>query len=213
MTQELKEYQNILNLKNHLICLSERELENIYQDMDFYLAFIQTVFSLIENEGGMLLLDEDYIKKVLSVLQIHRFDCPNKEVKEDINGIIQCLNGVKAYPDSLKNGLKNAYLAYQEEQREITFNTKEAFAASLSYDAIVFNAIQKGQEEDIKHDKYYVMSLNYLLKTCPELFDEKEKETAIEVLDKFEKKAKLFSFKRKLVRNAKKSVKELKKEE
>lgn len=213
MTQELKEYQNLLNIKNHLICLSERELEKMYESMDFYLAFIHTIFSLIENEGGVLLLDEDYIKKVLAVLQIHRFDCPYKEIKEDINGIIECLNGVKAYPESLKNGLKNAYLAYQEEQREITFNTKEALAASLSYDAIVFNAIQNGHEEDIKHDKYYVMSLNYLLKTCPELFEESQKETAMEALNKFEKNTKLFSFKKKYIRKAKKSVKELKKEE
>ncbi len=209
MANELSYFNNILILRNHLSSCTEKEMMNLYQEKDFYEAFLNTVWALMENDSGFLLLNDEFIQKILSVIQIHRFDS-SQEIKKQINEIIQVMNQIKNYSDSLRNIIKNNYLAYQEEQREVTFQTEESLIASLAYDAITYNMLTNGIQSKRLHDDYFIMSLNYFIKTAPEMFQEEEvKERALEVLERINKETRQISFKKRFIKNARKNLKEL----
>ena len=209
MANELSYFNNILILRNHLSSCTEKEMMNLYQEKDFYEAFLNTVWALMENDSGFLLLNDEFIQKILSVIQIHRF-VSSQEIKKQINEIIQVMNQIKNYSDSLRNIIKNNYLAYQEEQREVTFQTEESLIASLAYDAITYNMLTNGIQSKRLHDDYFIMSLNYFIKTAPEMFQEEEvKERALEVLERINKETRQISFKKRFIKNARKNLKEL----
>ncbi len=209
MENELAYFNNILVLRNHIASCTEKELMDLYQEKGFYEAFLNTVWALIENDSGFLLLKDEFIQKILSVIQIHRFDS-SSHVKQQVNETIQVINQIKNYSKSIKNTIKNNYLAYQEEQREVTFQNEESLLASLSYDAIVYSMLTNGIIPEKIHDDYFIMSLNYFIQTAPELFQEEGvKERAVEVLERISKETRTMSFKKKFIKNTRKNLNKL----
>lgn len=210
MDDELLDFCNLLSLKNHLATATEKDLVDLYQDVEDYVTFIDIFVLLTETDSGFLLLDEGLVDRVNSVLQVHRFDIDDKEIKDIINSIIGYLNRVRTMDSSVKNILKNNYLAYHEELREATFGDNESFLAAISYDAIVVKALLDGDMNLAKDNKFIVMSLNYLIKVCPELFKRKEvKDNAEKLLDKCMKGNKLFDGCSRHAKDIKVKIKEL----
>lgn len=194
MSDELLDFCNLLGLKNHLSVASSSDLVRLYQDVDDYITFIDIFVLLTETDSGFLLLDPSFVEKVSSVLQIHRFDIDDSEIKEIINSIIGYLNRVKSMSSDVCNVLKNNYLAYHEDLREAHFDDNDAFIASIAYDALVFKALYFGEMEEAKDNKFIVMSLNYLIKVCPEIFQKKHvRENADKLIDKCLRGNKLFA--------------------
>ena len=204
MMTPIKKFNNILVLRNHLAKLPESKLCSIYNDYDYYLAFLNNVWLLAENDSGFLLFDDSFLDKILSVIQIHRFDGKDEGVRQEVNDIIDYVNGIKSYSQGMKNSLKNNYLAFQEATRGATFYSTEGLIDSLSYDALVFSALQNDNMDSIIHDEHFLLSLNYLIYSCKELFqDKKVLERAKKRLEEVNKNTKALSKTKKLIKQTK----------
>ena len=214
MMTPMQKINNILVMKNHLSKISESKLCDLYKDYDYYLAFLNSIWLVIENEGAFLLFDKSFIEKVLSVIQIHRFDAKDEGVKKEVNDIIDYMNFLKTIPKEKKVVLMNNYLAFQEEKRGATFYSTKGLIDSMAYDANVLVSLQSGDMSHIAYDEHYLLSLNYLLYACSELFyNEEVRDRALKRLDIAYKNARLLSPVKKLINQTKKHIKEIKQKE
>lgn len=214
MSEEMLDFNNVLCLRNQLCCLDEKQLCEIYQDKGSYLSFLNAVVALTECDSAFLLFSNDFLEKILSVIQIHRFDFEEKEVKECINDIIGYVNHVMNMDPLKASILKNGYLSYQEEQRKATFRTTNALLQSLCYDGIVFASLRDGDLESIQDEDYFLMSLNYLMKACPELFQNEEVNArTTQLLDKIGSHSPRFGIKKKYIKEVREDFQKLFKED
>ena len=213
MDDEMIDFANLLALKNHLIVLSRPELEKMYKTIDDYALFLENVVRLIEQESALLLFDDEFKDKILSIMQTHRFDMKSKEFVEGFNEIVGYLNSLPTLPEASKNTWKNNYLAYQEGERKIEFHTTQTLLESIATDAIVFHALRTGQVQNLDED-YFLMSLNYLINNCPKLFKDKTVyQSAKEKIDTIGSKTRIFTTRKKYVKEARKFLEETQKEE
>ena len=74
MTDEMIDFNNILVLRNQLIAVPIEELCKLYQDKDRYISFLDSVALLSNKDSAFLFFSGEFKKKILSVVQIHRFD-------------------------------------------------------------------------------------------------------------------------------------------
>lgn len=196
----IQEFINILRIKNQLIMFSGSELVEIYKDEADFLCFLDTFILLTQVDSAFLLFSDNFSDKICTLLQDHRFNC-DTEIKKSINDVISYLNGLKGYSSGYINTLKNSYLSYQEQLRHIEFISTDSFLASMANDAIVFSALRDGDLDRIEDGDYYMMSLNYFMNVCPELFKENAVvQRANSLLDKEFKNSKIFSKRKKYVK-------------
>ena len=214
MTDEMIDFNNILVLRNQLIAVPIEELCKLYQDKDRYISFLDSVALLSNKDSAFLFFSGEFLKKILSVVQIHRFDFDDEEVNKVINSIITYINQISNYSSSLVNLLKNNYLAFQEEQRETTFHSDDELFRSLAYDAWVFAALIDGNLESIQDGNLFLLSFNFLLKNCPELFQDKNvRDNATALLDNVEQSTWIFGPKKRQVEKALENYKKVVKKE
>ena len=212
MSEDMIIVNNLLTIRNHLGVVPTEELLVMYQNPRYFSHFVDSIELLLENDSGFLLFDPSFIDKIFSVFQLHRFDC-DSDMKQVLNELIGSLNGIKNYPDSLANILKNNYLAYQEEKRHITFQSTDSLIASLSYDSLVFTGLYRGNLDNIKDGDYFLMSLHYLLSIYPEFFqDERVLSQCLDFINSIDIDCKRFSKRKKYVKEARERVLELKEE-
>lgn len=220
MPEELCDFNNLIMLKNHLCRIPESELLKLYQDYGAYLSFLDSVALLTQNDSGFILFSDVFIQKILSVINIHRFDfddmkrVPGEEnpeeystVRECVNDIIDYMHAVQGYSDELANALRKSYFEFQEEARETKFRGSEDMLKSVAYDAYVFRYLMEGKQANLADEEHNIYSLNYLMKAVPEFFQDPEiNRRAIEVLDRAGEHAPLLSTRKKHVKKAKEGL-------
>ena len=195
---DLDDYINLLALKNQLINADLKTLMKDYQeDYILYLQFLSSVIMLINTDSGFLLFSEAAREKIYSIIDIHRFD-DDKEVSSLINDIIGELNAVNGYPQEVRKLMEEQYLAYQEEIRNVRILNGETLIQLMSYDALCLFSLNTKDELKLKENEEYsfLSSLNYLINTCPELFDDPDiKKNVEKAIDIIMKKGGFFNFK------------------
>ena len=195
---DLDDYINLLALKNQLINADLKTLMKDYQeDYILYLQFLSSVIMLINTDSGFLLFSEAAREKIYSIIDIHRFD-DDKEVSSLINDIIGELNAINGYPQEIRKLMEAQYLAYQEEIRNVRILNGETLIQLMSYDALCLFSLNTKEELKLKENEEYsfLSSLNYLINTCPELFDDPDiKKNAEKAIDIIMKKGGFFNFK------------------
>lgn len=176
--------EDVLYLKNQLICFSTEQLLNMYaKDDDMYLTFIDSVVVAMNVDSVFFFFDCSILDKISSVVQARRFNfCGNGNVVDVINFIIHFINEYNCMDETLKNLYKKQYLLYQEETRRINMNEHIIFPVSCS-DAILFDALSNDNLDSIPNDYMFLSSLNFLLSYIPIIFkDEKIKKNVINKL-------------------------------
>ena len=194
----LDDYINLVALKNQLINAKLSVLLKDYND-DYllYLQFLSSVIMLLETDSGFLLFSEEAKEKIYSIIDIHRFD-DDKEVSELVNDIIGELNALNGYPKEMKKLMKEQYLAYQEELRQVSILNGETLIQLMAYDALCLFSLNTQDEFELKPNEEYsfLSSLNYLIGTCPEIFKDPDiKKNAEKAIDIIMKKYGFFNFK------------------
>ena len=110
--------------------------------------------------------------------------------------------------------MKEHYLDWNEDCRDIIFATEEVFIDALAYDAVAFTALKEGNMELIQADALFISSVNYFISTCPEIFNEEVfKERAIRKLTELCKKGLIFNTNRKYSKETIEAVQKIKKGE
>lgn len=194
----LDDYINLLALKNQLINAKLSTLMKDYKkDYLLYLQFLESVYMLLETDSGFLLFSEEVKDKIYSIIDIHRFD-DDKEVSACVNEIIGYLNAMNGYSSEMKKLMKEQYLAYQEDIRQINILNGETLIQLMAYDALCLFALNTQEELELKPNEEYsfLSSLNYLIGTCPEIFNDPDiKKNAEKAIDIIMKKGGFFNFK------------------
>ena len=174
MNDETIDFLNVLNLKSQLINFDEHKLEEVYEkDYDNYVLFLNSTALLINNELAFLLLNnEEYIEKVLSVASIHRFDDIEPEVKDLINQIVVACNEIRGMTEGEKYSYRYDYVVDQENLRDVGFYEEDELITALNFDSLLAYILQKGDQEylDACDNEQTIMSLNYIAKKCPSFF-------------------------------------------
>lgn len=167
----VKDYLNVLVLKNHLIMLNEEQLSKVYHDDINYVIFIKSLHKLTLIDSGFLYLDDGLIEKIEMVIDYNRFKT-DSDIRDTINEIIKFLNSVKYSSPELKNLYQLAYLAYQEETRKVKINDIDELLDYLAYDARIVEVVMDGNTGIMDDDTKFMASLNYLVKMAPEALQE-----------------------------------------
>lgn len=202
----VKDFANVMCLKNQLVNVPIEKLEEVYQDYDSYVTFLDTVAVLTNVDSVFLLFKDDYVRKIESITQIHRFDTQDKEVKKAANEVIGYLNRIKTYEPGYRRMLKASYIAYQEEARKTLTKSTDLLLYSIGYDALSYVAITEGDMDKITEDDMFLASINYFIETIPEIFkDEDTRKRTLEKLEELEKKGRPFN---RMTRNYSKETKE-----
>ncbi len=221
----LGDFENLLLMKNQLILLDKDEMYNLYHEPLVYVAFIANTWTLISNEAAFLYLSKDFLRKIRDVLEIHRYDLTDEDLKdvgvsaenvhESVNGILGALNKIDSEDMSYRRLVVKSYQAYHEKMKSAKFDTPEDFAASIAYDAVVYFTLT-GDKKDAEIKKELMLtSINYFMEEVPEFFnDKKVLDKALEVLKDVRKKTKFTDVSSKiLVKNTEYRLKEIAKEE
>jgi len=164
MVDEMLDYENILCLRNQLINVPVEVLLEKYDGRDEFSLFVDAVAAFCQKDSAFLLFDESFIEKIETVILEYRTkfkDVPN--LTKVVNEIIVYLNEVKGYSDTFKNSLKEHYLDWNEDCRDIIFATEEVFIDALAYDAVAFTALKEGNMELIQADALFISSVNYFI--------------------------------------------------
>ena len=214
MNYSVDDYINLLALKNQLINAKLSVLMEDYEkDYLLYLQFLESVYMLFDTDSGFLLFSEEAKEKIYSIIDIHRFD-DDKEISECVNEIIGALNSMNGYTPEMKKLMKEQYLAYQEEIRKVHILNGDTLVQLMAYDALCLSSLNTDGELQLKENEEYsfLSSLNYLIETCPELFNDPDiKKNADKAIDIIMKKGGFFNFKgRKYTRKTKDNIQKIK---
>ena len=144
------DYINLLALKNQLINAKLSTLMKDYEENYLlYLQFLQSVYMLLETDSGFLLFSEEAKEKIYSIIDIHRFD-DDKEVSACVNELIGYLNAMNGYKPEVKKLMKEQYLAYQEDLRQIRILNGDTLIQLMSYDALCLFSLNTQDELVLK---------------------------------------------------------------
>lgn len=171
MIESSSEFENIMIFKNQLINLDKKEIIKVYQDVSNYALFLNTIIMLINNENVLFLLDDNYLDKVYSILDIHRYDLNDSDVFDTVNDIIDALNIIKTIKS--KEEYVREYVKYQESLRGFKFKEPDDFLYALSYDAVVIAGL-RDNNIPIQYDDLFISSIRYFINIYPDYFDDYE---------------------------------------
>lgn len=214
MSKNLDEisFENLLILKNQLITLSTQKLLDIYENLSNYIKFIDSVICMLQEESAFLFLNEDYIKKIQSVLQTHKFDIEDKEIIDTINEITICLNDITCSSDNYRNMLVSSYFEYNKDVRDVNFATMDDFIYMLSYDGIVYLTLKGAVDYSIDDGLLSLSSINYIMSVYPQCFEDINiNKNTQKKLDEIFNKSSIFELNTKISSyNTKKRIKKIK---
>ena len=191
--EERKDFENLVFLRNQLSVASMQVLKEVYSDMDNYICLLDTLVLLTQVDGGFLLMSNDYYDRILTLVDLHRFDADDI-VRKVANDIIVYINDLSSKQgSSLNTRLLIQYKEYQEDLREVNFDNIQDLINSVAYDAVVLLALSKDRLDIIDNEDYFMYSLNYIMKCFPEYFhDDEFKERAITALKMIHDKQSIF---------------------
>ena len=149
MNEERNRFLDLINLKGQLINFDSRELVEYYKnDYDGYVIFLNSVEQLINSELPFLLLNnEEYIDKILTVASAYRFSKDDSNVKKLINRIIVAMNEIIDLSEGDKYAYRYNYLVKQENLRDARFYEEDEFIAALSFDSYLACILQRHNPE------------------------------------------------------------------
>lgn len=195
MEYNLEDKKNIIYLRNQLINAQLSKLREIYSTFGDYAFFLDTLNIALDAEPAFFLIDDSIMEKAKIILSERRWVYDEEDFKTVINEIISSMNSLSALPVNVKNAQKNAYLSWQEAQRQFVFPTQEEFLHGLAYDAIVLEKLYAQNLSDLEAP-YFLASTNYLAKNLPEFYHEDPQRINItlEKLDEHAKKRWIWNF-------------------
>ena len=173
---------------------------------------ILSVICMLQEESAFLFFNEDYIKKIQSVLQAHRFDIDDKEIINTINEITICLNDITCSSDNYRNMLVSSYFEYNKDVRDVNFATMDDFIYMLSYDGIVYLTLKGAVDYSIDDGLLSLSSINYIMSVYPQCFEDINiNKNTQKKLDEIFNKSSIFELNTKISSyNTKKRIKKIK---
>lgn len=169
-----EDFLNIMYLECQLVNATLEEFISEYQTKDMYALLIDTLNIMMDVDSGFFLLDSKFIERIEKVIYEERFKYKEKDFVDATNNVIVNLNKRKSYSKELKEQILNSYMAYHEELRELNFDDYQDLIYALGCDAIIYDCLRQEKiESDLEiKDEYFFGTINYLLNTIPEVYQD-----------------------------------------
>ena len=213
MSEELLDDMSLLIFKNQLLCGEMKDLKEFYKDERCFLNFLDTIALVSQREPAFFLISPEIKDRILQIIEIHRFSA-NEEVLAYINEILVYLNSFDSIPEELAELMVRSYMQFHEELRGTKFADVTQFLQALSYDAAFVTALDDNDMDMLRFPEFNMSSFNYLICTSPDFFQRKEvMDRAMYVLGNEDNKAKVFSKKKKQIKNIRKVLNYIKTKE
>ena len=171
MEYSITDFRNVIHFRNQIATLPEKELKDLYKDMDYYICFLNTFVIMTNIDSGFLLFSNDFLDKIDSVVEQNRFLIDDDQVRLSTNEIITYLNEVRGKDDLYRKTITTHYRIFQEDIRGVRFRDNHELINSLLYDPYVFDAIEDLDLSTIGEDKLFLASINSFLEFIPEMFN------------------------------------------
>lgn len=165
----LKEFMNILVIKNQLINAPVDNLLEIYSNDDNFKELLNGLISIIENENIFLALDDNFSCKIYAILNDKDEEFDDITISK-INYISRFLESIECCSQLVKNIKINAYSCYEEDIRGASFKSHNDFLQSIAYDANVLNSILRNDFSYVEKYDLFIYSLSSIINTIPGLF-------------------------------------------
>lgn len=181
-----EDFLNIMYLECQLVNATLEEFISEYQTKDMYALLIDTLNIMMDVDSGFFLLDSKFIERIEKVIYEERFKYKEKDFVDATNNVIVNLNKRKSYSKELKEQILNSYMAYHEELRKLNFDDYQDLIYALGCDAIIYDCLRQEKiESDLEiKDEYFFGTINYLLNTIPEVYQDSNLKNA--TLEKLE---------------------------
>ena len=188
--EQLSKIISNLYLKHQLIYKSEKEMLDVYKDLDSYRIFLETAYDFIQNEPAYFYLEEFLIEKIMTVVNKFRFDYIKEEgINDLVNSIIISANSLKFNMNNIEyiTPIITNYVNYEIDMRDINFEDDIELLAAMGQDYLVFWGLVNNLDELYK-DEFFLISTNYFINSCPEIYEfPKMKERTIQKLQDMSK--------------------------
>jgi len=162
-----------LYLKHQLIYMTPKEMMEIYKDLESYTDFLYTAIDLITEETAYFYLQEFLIEKIMIVTNKFRFDyIKEPEINDLVNKIILSANNIKFNMNNMEyvGPLIANYVLYQSDMRKINFEDDIELLTSIGQDYAVFYGLAN-KDETMYKEEFFLMSTNYFLNCCEEIYE------------------------------------------
>ncbi len=186
----MDDFINVICLRNQLLVVPTDEFVEKHREEERFLSFLDTLAVLTMIDSAFFLFSDELIEKAKAVIFEYRFNYKDTNIVEAINQAILYFNTIRNYDESCKKLLKNGYLGYQEDCRKITIEDENQFLELLAFDAVVYFALAEDKMDIVgDDDAFFLASINYLIESIPELFNDEEiKNRAMKKLEEIMKK-------------------------
>ena len=193
MEEYLTKVARILAVKNNLVLLEDKELEEKCSSFENFVIFVNSVYELV-CEDKKFFCFSSLKEETLNIFSLHRYDKNlSKDLITKINYVISTFNSMQI-TDSEE--LKNEIIDYCTNEiilRDYVFKNEEDLIKSITFDIDVFISILEENLEQYEDENMVLASLHYFGKVFPTMYqDEDIKEVVSTYLEMIKNKKGLF---------------------
>lgn len=193
MEEYLAKVARILAVKNNLVLLEDKELEEKCSSFENFVIFVNSVYELV-CEDKKFFCFSSLKEETLNIFSLHRYDKNlSKDLITKINYVISTFNSMQI-TDSEE--LKNEIIDYCTNEiilRDYVFKNEEDLIKSITFDIDVFISILEENLEQYEDENMVLASLHYFGKVFPTMYqDEDIKEVVSTYLEMIKNKKGLF---------------------
>lgn len=199
-----------LYVRNQIVGADKDKLAAYYSS-DVFLGFIDILGVTLETDCVFLLLNDEMIEKVYSIIQANRYRYTDSNIVEAINWNIRLLNHLSKITPEKKDLCIKKYLKENSRIRGIKINSTDTMKKLIMNDAIVFDALLKGNVSAIDDFKILFSSTMFLISYVPWiLLNEDIRKNLSSVIDYYDSKVDLDKENKKYLKEFKRKVSRVK---
>ena len=178
-----------LYLRNQIVGADKDKLVAYYSDKDVFLGFIDILGVTLETDCVFLLLNDEMIDKIYSIIQANRYKYTEPNILEAINWNIRVLNHLSKINPEQKETCIRKYLKENSKIRGLKITSTDIMLKLIMNDAIIYDALLKGTTSSIDDFKALFSSIMFLISYIPYiLLNATIRKNIFEVIDYYESK-------------------------
>ncbi len=174
MEEYLTKVARILAVKNNLVLLEDKELEEKCSSFENFVIFVNSVYELV-CEDKKFFCFSSLKEETLNIFSLHRYDKNlSKDLITKINYVISTFNSMQI-TDSEE--LKNEIIDYCTNEiilRDYVFKNEEDLIKSITFDIDVFISILEENLEQYEDENMVLASLHYFGKVFPTMYQDED---------------------------------------
>lgn len=199
-----------LYLRNQIVGADKDKLLSYYND-DVFLAFVDILGVTLETDCVFLLLNDEMIDKVYSIIQANRYRYTDSNIVDAINWNIRLLNHLSKISQSKKDLCIKKYLKENSRIRGIKIDSIDTMMKLIMNDAIIFDALLNSTVSNIDDFKALFSSIMFLISYVPWiLLNDDVKNNIFSVIECYESKNDLDKESKKYLKEFKRKIKSIK---